>query len=133
MKRIDSCPSIVETVSFFDDDERDFGSDIRRTGSATDLQTVPEHNCDMGADVPGANEDGNSDPGAGAAGGAAGKKQARSGKALTPDERKQRRLESNRLAAKRAYYRRLDKVNAMQQENKVLMNTVKENKNRIVF
>lgn len=41
------------------------------------------------------------------------------------------RLESNRLAAKRAYYRRLDKVAAMQQENKSLQDVCEDQKNRI--
>jgi hypothetical protein len=41
------------------------------------------------------------------------------------------RLESNRLAAKRAYYRRLDKVAAMQQENKTLQDACEEQKNRV--
>ena len=35
----------------------------------------------------------------------------------TAEERKQRRLETNRLAAKRAYYRRQGKANAMKDEN----------------
>ena len=51
---------------------------------------------------------------------------------MQPEERKQRRLESNRLAAKRAYYRRLDKVNAMQQENKALADKNTQLRNRVV-
>ncbi len=35
----------------------------------------------------------------------------------TPEERKQRRLETNRAAAKRAYYRRQGKMNATQHDN----------------
>ena len=41
------------------------------------------------------------------------------------------RLESNRLAAKRAYYRRLDKVAAMQQDNKNLQDICEDQKSRI--
>lgn len=40
--------------------------------------------------------------------------------AKNPAERKQRRLESNRAAAKRAYYRRQDKVQNLQLENEQL-------------
>ena len=40
-------------------------------------------------------------------------------------------LESNRLAAKRAYYRRLDKVSAMQLENKILQDQCDDQKHRI--
>jgi hypothetical protein len=49
MKRIDSCPSIVETAAFFDGNglmedaqslERGFGRDMARVSSNPDLTTV---------------------------------------------------------------------------------------------
>ena len=44
---------------------------------------------------------------------------------LSPEARRQRRLASNRMAAKRAYYRRIDKMSALQQDNADLANVLK--------
>jgi|EP01043_Picozoa_sp_COSAG02_P038184 hypothetical protein len=49
----------------------------------------------------------------------------------TPAERKQRRLESNRAAAKRAYYRRQDKVQSLQLENEHLKQAAVEHRFKI--
>ena len=49
----------------------------------------------------------------------------------TPAERKQRRLESNRAAAKRAYYRRQDKVQNLKLENEQLREAAVEHRFKI--
>jgi len=54
-------------------------------------------------------------------------------KASTPAERKQRRLESNRAAAKRAYYRRQDKVQTMRRENSLLRGAAVEHRFKIAI
>lgn len=109
-------------------------------------RTVPEHK-----ELPSGTEPGGPDAAAPAA-----SPRKDSSKALSAEERKQRRcdnfarvcatfldagshtlpwslpsLESNRLAAKRAYYRRLDKVSAMQLENKTLQDLCDDQKHRI--
>lgn len=50
---------------------------------------------------------------------------------LSPAERKRRRLESNRAAAKRAYYRRLNKSDTMQQENDHLRGQLNEERSKV--
>ena len=51
--------------------------------------------------------------------------------ASTPAERKQRRLESNRAAAKRAYYRRQDKVQNLQIQNEQMRKEAVEHRLKI--
>lgn len=51
--------------------------------------------------------------------------------ATTPAERKQRRLESNRAAAKRAYYRRQDKVQNLQLQNEQMRKAAVEHRFKI--
>lgn len=50
---------------------------------------------------------------------------------ISPDERKRRRLASNRLAAKRAYYRRLERSKALQQENSELEKQLEDTNLRV--
>eukprot|EP01043_Picozoa_sp_COSAG02_P045576 COSAG02_NODE_4183_length_5655_cov_6.673326_6_plen_466_part_00 len=50
---------------------------------------------------------------------------------LSPAERKRRRLESNRAAAKRAYYRRLNKTETQQHENSKLRDQLEEERSKV--
>ena len=51
----------------------------------------------------------------------------------TAEERKQRRLETNRAAAKRAYYRRQGKMNALKHENGQLRKLTEAQAERLVL
>jgi hypothetical protein len=52
---------------------------------------------------------------------------------LSPAERKRRRLESNRAAAKRAYYRRQSKTETIQQENSILRSRLHEERFKVTI
>ncbi len=59
--------------------------------------------------------------------------QCRKMASLSPGERKRRRLESNRAAAKRAYYRRQSKTETIEQENSLLRSRLHEERFKVTI
>ena len=117
MKRIGSCPSIVESAAFVTDSLllSDFQQDLDQLAADPGLPPVFEDEDQIMSSA-------TCSPAAAKRG--PGRPTKHIG--LSAKERKERRLVSNRLAARRAYYRRTEKLSTLQNENKTLVESVQK-------